>query len=66
MTPSISGVSTPKIDVQTRQGLALIAVDVELDAVAVVLDLMTPIDARRGFHPETGELRLDEARHRRA
>lgn len=49
----------------TGEGFAVVTVDVELNAVAVVLDLVNPVPARGGLHLEGGELGLNEARHRR-
>src|SRR4051812_25704232 len=46
-----------------REGLAAVAVYVELDAVAVVFDFVNPLSPRRSFHLQGRQLGTDKARH---
>lgn len=45
------------------EGLSVVAVDVELDAVAVVFDFVNPLSPRRSFHLQGRKLGADKARH---
>src|SRR3954451_21075701 len=45
------------------EGLTVVAVDVELDAVAVVFDFVNPLSPRRRFHLQVRKLGADKARH---
>src|SRR4051794_39931658 len=47
----------------TCKGLTIVAIDVELDAVAVVFDFMNPLSPRRSFHLQSRKLGADKARH---
>ena len=47
----------------TGEGLPVVAVDVELDAVAVVFDFVNPLSPRRSFHLQGRKLGADKARH---
>jgi hypothetical protein len=47
----------------TGKSLAVVAVDMKLDAVAVVFDFVNPLSPRRRFHLRGRKLGADKARH---
>src|SRR4051812_49925017 len=68
LTRNVEGASNDREPVDpvmavAGEGLPVVAIDVQLDAVAVVFDFVNPLSPRRSFHLQGRKLGTDKARH---